>query len=214
MLINCVDCCSTCNINLHISLCGEQGWRSGESARLPPMWPGFDSRSRCHMWVEFVVGSRPCSEGFLRVLRFSSLHKNQHFQIPSGISGRRATLWRCHCKFQFFFFNFFFFSLIHAQCSVFFLIVFKLIGPAEIASAPTSQQAVEGNGATLFCNATCNPQPNITWTKQGNNSVLSSSETLTLTNLRRGDNGTGYICKVQNSLGSDEATTTITVLCE
>ena len=22
---------------------GEQGWRSGESARLPPMWSGFDS---------------------------------------------------------------------------------------------------------------------------------------------------------------------------
>ena len=43
---------------------GERGWRSGESIRLPQMWPGFDSRSRCHMWVEFVVGSRPCSEGF------------------------------------------------------------------------------------------------------------------------------------------------------
>ena len=28
------------------------------------MWPGFDSRTRCHKWVEFVVGSRPCSEGF------------------------------------------------------------------------------------------------------------------------------------------------------
>ena len=42
----------------------EQVWRSGESARLPPMWPGFDSRTRRHMWVEFVVGSRPCSEGF------------------------------------------------------------------------------------------------------------------------------------------------------
>ena len=27
-------------------------------------WPGFDSRTRRHMWVEFVVGSRPCSEGF------------------------------------------------------------------------------------------------------------------------------------------------------
>ena len=38
-----------------------QGWRSGESARLPPMWPGFDSRARRHMWVEFVVSSRPCS---------------------------------------------------------------------------------------------------------------------------------------------------------
>ena len=34
------------------------------------------------VWFEFSVGSRPCSEGFLRVLRFSSLHKNQHFQIP------------------------------------------------------------------------------------------------------------------------------------
>ena len=43
---------------------GEQGWRSGESTRLPPMWPGFDSRTRCHTWVEFVVGSRPCSERF------------------------------------------------------------------------------------------------------------------------------------------------------
>ena len=24
----------------------------------------FDSRTRCHMWVEFVVGSRPCSKDF------------------------------------------------------------------------------------------------------------------------------------------------------
>ena len=42
----------------------EQGWRGGESSHLPPMWPGFDSRTRRHMWVEFVVGSRLCSEGF------------------------------------------------------------------------------------------------------------------------------------------------------
>ena len=33
---------------------GEQGWRSGESTRLQPMWSVFDSRSR---WVEFVIGS-------------------------------------------------------------------------------------------------------------------------------------------------------------
>ena len=26
----------------------QQGWHSGESTRLPPVWPGFDSRSRCH----------------------------------------------------------------------------------------------------------------------------------------------------------------------
>ena len=49
---------------------GEQGWRSGESARLSPMWPEFDSRIRRLMWVEFVVSSYPCSEGFfLRVRR-------------------------------------------------------------------------------------------------------------------------------------------------
>ena len=43
---------------------GEQGWRSGESARLPPMCPRFDSQTRRHMWVEFAVGSCPCSGGF------------------------------------------------------------------------------------------------------------------------------------------------------
>ena len=46
------------------AISGEQGWRSGESTRLPPMWPGFDSRTWRHMWVEFVVGSRLCSERF------------------------------------------------------------------------------------------------------------------------------------------------------
>ena len=46
------------------SLRAEQGWRSGESARLPPMCPAFDSRTRRHMRVEFVVGSLPCSERF------------------------------------------------------------------------------------------------------------------------------------------------------
>ena len=41
---------------------GEQGWRSGESARLPPVCPGFGSWTRCYMWAEFVVGSLLCSE--------------------------------------------------------------------------------------------------------------------------------------------------------
>ena len=44
---------------------GEQGWGGGESTRLPPtMWPGFKSRRRLQMWVEFVVGSLTCSERF------------------------------------------------------------------------------------------------------------------------------------------------------
>ena len=28
------------------------------------MWPGFDFRTLRHLWVEFVVGSRPCSKKF------------------------------------------------------------------------------------------------------------------------------------------------------
>ena len=43
---------------------GTQGWRSGESACLPPMCPGFDSQTLRHMWVGFVVSSLLCSERF------------------------------------------------------------------------------------------------------------------------------------------------------
>ena len=34
------------------------------------------------MQVEFVVGSLPCTERFFEYSSFSSLLKNQHFQIP------------------------------------------------------------------------------------------------------------------------------------
>ena len=44
-------------------LFGDQGWRSDESTRLPPMWPGFDSQTRRHVWIEFV-GSLLCTERF------------------------------------------------------------------------------------------------------------------------------------------------------
>ena len=47
---------------------------------MPHMTP-----ARCHICPEFVVGSRLASRVFLLVLRFSSLLKNQHFQIPIRI---------------------------------------------------------------------------------------------------------------------------------
>ena len=34
------------------SYLGWQGWPGGESTCLPPMWPGFDFRTRCHMCFE------------------------------------------------------------------------------------------------------------------------------------------------------------------
>ena len=39
-------------------------WRSGESTRLSPIWPGFKSWRRRHMCVEFVVVSLIFSERF------------------------------------------------------------------------------------------------------------------------------------------------------
>ena len=73
---------------VHILECtliyASKGWRSGESARLPPMWPGFESSRRRHIWVEFVVGSLPCSERFF-----------------SGYSGFPLSLKTNTSKFQF-----------------------------------------------------------------------------------------------------------------
>ena len=45
---------------------GEQGCCSGERTCLPSMRLGFDSWT-CHQWVQFVVGSCPCSERFLTI---------------------------------------------------------------------------------------------------------------------------------------------------
>ena len=70
-------------------------WRhSGESARLKPIlarvrfWPG-----RCHMWIEFVVSSRLSPRVFLRVVRFSSLHKikNQDSKFQDSRRNRKKT---------------------------------------------------------------------------------------------------------------------------
>ena len=62
---------------------GEQGCCGGESTHLPPMWLRFDSRTQHHMWVEFCWFSTLLWEVYLRVLQFSPLLKNQHFQIQS-----------------------------------------------------------------------------------------------------------------------------------
>ena len=75
-----------------LSQSGEQGWRSGESARLPPMWPGLKPRCRHVGWL-CCWFSALLRGVFLRVPRFSPLPKNQHFQIPirSGTHGHWKT---------------------------------------------------------------------------------------------------------------------------
>ena len=72
---------------------GEQGWRSDESTRLSPMCPGFNPRTRCHMWVEFVIGSRPCSEGFSPGSPVVLPPQNQHFQLQFDPESEES---KCH----------------------------------------------------------------------------------------------------------------------
>ena len=58
-------------------------------------WPGFKSRRRRHMWVEFVVGSLLCSERFFSGYSgFSPLLKTQHLQI--SIRTATCTLAMCY----------------------------------------------------------------------------------------------------------------------
>ena len=71
---------------------GELGWRSGESTRLPPMCPGFDSRTRRHMWVDFVVGSRPSSEGFSPGSPVFLPPQKSTFLNSNSIGNSRATV--------------------------------------------------------------------------------------------------------------------------
>ena len=54
---------------------------------------------------------------------------------------------------------------------------------------------------TLWCNATGNPKPSITWKKIGNSSVILSSEkNLTISHVRIRDGGV-YACTAENGLG-------------
>ena len=80
---------------------GEQGWRNGESARLPPMWPGFKSSRRRHMWVEFVVGFLPCSEKFFSGYSGFPLSSKTNifkFQFDQESGRRRTTTWMCYLQ--------------------------------------------------------------------------------------------------------------------
>ena len=53
---------------------------------------GFDSRTRRHTWVEFVVGSHPCSKGFSPgppVFPLSSKTNIPKFQFDLESEGHR-----------------------------------------------------------------------------------------------------------------------------
>ena len=78
------------------------------------MWPGFKSRRGRHMWVEFVVGSLPCSERFFSGYSgfpLSSKTSISKFQFDQESGRRRTTLWMCYLQIViFYFYNYLFIS--------------------------------------------------------------------------------------------------------
>ena len=86
---------------------GSKGWCSGESARLPPMWPGFRSQCRRHMWVEFVLGSLLCSERFFSAYSgfpLSSKSNISKFQFDQQSGRRRTSMWMCYLQIIIYFY--------------------------------------------------------------------------------------------------------------
>ena len=84
-----------------ITYLASKGWQSGESICFPPMWPGFKSRRQRHMWVEFVVGSLPCSERFFSGYSgfpLSSKPNISKLQFNQESGRRRTTLWMCYLQ--------------------------------------------------------------------------------------------------------------------
>ena len=101
---------------------GEQGWCSGESTRFPPMWNGFKSRRRRHMWVEFVVGSLLCSKRFFSGFSgfpLSSKTNISKFQFDQESGRQRATMWLCNL--QIIIYLFFYYTQVGCVNSLYYL---------------------------------------------------------------------------------------------
>ncbi|XP_022799390.1 muscle, skeletal receptor tyrosine protein kinase-like, partial [Stylophora pistillata] len=86
---------------------------------------------------------------------------------------------------------------------------------SHITTHPNNVTKREGENVTLYCNATGNPLPTLSWTKDGsnisNNPRISFSEgknQLTITNAKRVDSG-AYRCVANNSLGNDTSSAAV-----
>jgi len=83
--------------------------------------------------------------------------------------------------------------------------------PSMIESSPVNQVIVERSNVTLHCNATGNPTPNITWTKDGSSTVLYQGEAYSIVNIQRQAAGE-YTCTAWNGVGERKnVSATVTV---
>ena len=93
--------------------------------------------------------------------------------------------------------------------SIYFRYQFFFSDQPEIITHPKNFTIDEGLPMTLFCNATGNPPPTLSWTKDGspinkNQGIIftGDNETLSIANINRSESG-NYRCVTRNSLGDD-----------
>ena len=104
-----------------------------------------------------------------------------------------------------------------------FIHLFRITVAPQNAFHPQNATATEGEMVTLFCNATGDPIPTISWTK--GSSIISSSgdlrisfgadnETLKIMNVTRADSGQ-YRCVANSSAGEViSSAATLNVQCK
>ena len=83
--------------------------------------------------------------------------------------------------------------------------------PPSLPVAPVRMTDIEvGKDLTLTCNASGDPHPNITWTKDGVavNQFNASGYLLHLVNVQRKDAGS-YRCTASNGYGNDATSVSI-----
>ena len=102
-------------------------------------------------------------------------------------------------------------SFSYSQC---FVIFGYIADPSVITFAPANQSVLEGGNLTLYCNATGNPIPNITWTKDSSSTVVHQGETYSIVNIQRQAAG-DYKCTAWNEVGAQKtALATIAIHCK
>ena len=100
--------------------------------------------------------------------------------------------------------------------------MFLIVVAPLITTQPQGGPVTEGDNVTLSCNASGNPVPTISWTRDG--SLVSSGDQrisfeagnrqLTITNVNRTDRGE-YLCVADNSEGNDTSNSiTLDVKCK
>ena len=91
---------------------------------------------------------------------------------------------------------------------------FSFSDASAITSAPGNQVVLEGNNLTLHCNASGNPSPNITWTRDKSSSVLHQGNIYSIVNIHRDATG-NYTCTAWNGVDKQQnATAVVAVHCE